>query len=144
MENLQSKTPYNFKKSYGGTPEPLPPYTLLDIQPVHGDSKFRTIELGGTELGTLRTCGREPRARAARAIPWYDSVLHSYLFFCCGRYKNLHASCAAKSKNAPAACCSWLHGSTTAVVPALVSPAGCHSWEEAFKRARYRRWEPCR
>ena len=25
MENLQSKTPYNFKKSYGGTPEPLPP-----------------------------------------------------------------------------------------------------------------------
>jgi hypothetical protein len=25
MENLQSETPYNFKKSYGGTPEPLPP-----------------------------------------------------------------------------------------------------------------------
>jgi hypothetical protein len=25
MENLQSKTPYNFKKSYGGTPEPLHP-----------------------------------------------------------------------------------------------------------------------
>ena len=25
MENLLSKTPYKFKKSYGGTPEPLPP-----------------------------------------------------------------------------------------------------------------------
>ena len=25
MQNLQSKTPYKFKKSYGGTPEPLPP-----------------------------------------------------------------------------------------------------------------------
>ena len=50
------------------------------IQPVHGDSRFRTVELGGTELGTLRTCAREPRARARRArltIP-YDSVLHSY------------------------------------------------------------------
>jgi hypothetical protein len=25
MENLLSKTPFKFKKSYGGTPEPLPP-----------------------------------------------------------------------------------------------------------------------
>jgi hypothetical protein len=25
MENLQSKTPYNFKKSYGGTPQPQTP-----------------------------------------------------------------------------------------------------------------------
>ena len=25
MENLQSKTPYNFKKSYRGTPEPQTP-----------------------------------------------------------------------------------------------------------------------
>ena len=25
MENLLAKTPYKFKKSYGGTPEPLPP-----------------------------------------------------------------------------------------------------------------------
>ena len=25
MQNLQSKTPYKFKNSYGGTPEPLPP-----------------------------------------------------------------------------------------------------------------------
>ena len=25
MENLQSKTPYKFKKSYGGTPEPQTP-----------------------------------------------------------------------------------------------------------------------
>ena len=26
MENLQSKTPYKFKKSYGGTPEPQTPH----------------------------------------------------------------------------------------------------------------------
>jgi hypothetical protein len=32
----------------------------------HGDSKFRTVELGGTELGTLRTCARAARARARR------------------------------------------------------------------------------
>jgi hypothetical protein len=25
MQNLQSKTPYEFKKSYGGTPEPQTP-----------------------------------------------------------------------------------------------------------------------
>jgi hypothetical protein len=25
MQNLQSKTPYKFKKSYGGTPEPQTP-----------------------------------------------------------------------------------------------------------------------
>ena len=31
------------------------------------DSKFRTVDLKRTELGTLRTCARVPRARARGA-----------------------------------------------------------------------------
>jgi hypothetical protein len=38
-----------------------------NIQPVHGDPKFRTVELGDTGLGTLRTCARAPRERLPRA-----------------------------------------------------------------------------
>jgi hypothetical protein len=38
-----------------------------NIQPVHADSKYCTVELGETELGTLRTCRRAARAAAARA-----------------------------------------------------------------------------
>ena len=47
------------------------------VQCVHGDSKFRIVELVGTEVGTLRTCARVPRARAraARAIRLSPSQL---------------------------------------------------------------------
>ena len=43
------------------------PSNNKNIQPVHEDSKFRTVDLERTELGTLRTCARVPRARAPRA-----------------------------------------------------------------------------
>jgi hypothetical protein len=43
------------------------PSNNKNIQPVHQDSKFRTVDLGRTELGTLRTCARVPRARARAA-----------------------------------------------------------------------------
>ena len=39
MENLQSKTPYKFKKSYGGTPEPQ---TAQDAPWLHGPSLKNT------------------------------------------------------------------------------------------------------
>ena len=43
------------------------PSNNKNIQPVHEDSKFRTVDLGRTELGTLRTCARVPRARVRAA-----------------------------------------------------------------------------
>jgi hypothetical protein len=48
--------------------------------PVHEDSKFRTVDLERTELGTLRTCARVPRARARAARAKKNpSALHSYI-----------------------------------------------------------------
>ena len=46
MQNLQSKTPYKFKKLYGGTPEPQTPQ---DAPWLHGPSLklfLRTVILG--------------------------------------------------------------------------------------------------
>jgi hypothetical protein len=40
-----------------------------------GGAFLRTVELGGTELGTLRTCAREARAREKRLSPSQLSVL---------------------------------------------------------------------
>jgi hypothetical protein len=43
------------------------PSNNKNIQPVHEDSKVCTVELGETELGTLRTCARAPSVRLPRA-----------------------------------------------------------------------------
>jgi hypothetical protein len=55
------------------------PLNNKNIQPVNEYSKFRTVDLGKTELGALRTCARVPRARArvARAKQIHQ---HSPLF----------------------------------------------------------------
>ena len=66
---------YNVLKKYPSTGSPVPSTGIRskkvknnkNIQPVHEDSKFRTVDLGKTELGTLRTCARVPRARARAA-----------------------------------------------------------------------------
>ena len=47
MQNLQSKTPYKFKKSYGGTPEPQ---TAQDAPWLHGPSLKNTRVLECTQL----------------------------------------------------------------------------------------------
>ena len=50
MQNLQSKTPYKFKKSYGGTPEPQ---TAQDAPWLHGPSLKNTRVLECTQLQVL-------------------------------------------------------------------------------------------
>jgi hypothetical protein len=47
----------------------------------HGVSKFRTVELGGTELGTLRTCARAPPARARAARHTTQSFITAIFIF---------------------------------------------------------------
>jgi hypothetical protein len=51
-----------------------------NIQPVHEDSKFRTVDLGRTKLGVLRTCARMPRARARAGL---HSLPHYLLNILC-------------------------------------------------------------
>ena len=51
MENLQSKTPYKFKKSYGGTPEPQTPQ---DAPWLRGPSLKNTAVPECTPTGGIR------------------------------------------------------------------------------------------
>ena len=57
MENLQSKTPYNFKKSYGGTPEPLPP----EYPPAGADPLLKKVKRANWFASTvdLRKAGTD-------------------------------------------------------------------------------------
>ena len=66
MQNLQPKTPYKFKKSYGGTPEPLPPEyppfrrgpsltkKWLELKSLKGQTKAEELGAPGPELLSLR------------------------------------------------------------------------------------------
>jgi hypothetical protein len=60
-----------------------------NIQPVHEDSKFRTVNLGRTELGMLRTCARVPRARARAARANESTSLHHYISLMVNGYCSL-------------------------------------------------------
>jgi hypothetical protein len=42
---------------------------------------LRTVELGGTELGTLRTCARGARARAKNDLVLHSYIIHSIITF---------------------------------------------------------------
>jgi hypothetical protein len=50
MQNLLSKTPYRFKKSYGGTPEPQ---TAQDAPWLHGPSLKKNMYRGAFTPLTL-------------------------------------------------------------------------------------------
>jgi hypothetical protein len=68
------------------------PSNNKNIQPVHEDSKIFIVDLGRTELGTLRTCARVPRARARAARAKKNPPALQHYYFSAVRARMLYYS----------------------------------------------------